>query len=62
MTTSITRDQLRFAIEDGSVIVVDALPAAPCSRWHIPGILDLVIDDVNDQAPQLLAARPWPSG
>jgi rhodanese-related sulfurtransferase len=57
MTTSITRDQLRFAIEDGSVIVLDALPAAPYSRRHIPGTLNLVIDDVDEQAPQLLPEK-----
>ena len=32
MTTSITRDQLRFAIAYGSAIVVDTLPAAPYSQ------------------------------
>ena len=57
MTTSIIRDQLRFAIDDGSVIVVDALPAAPYSRRHIPGTLNLVIDDVDEQAPQLLPEK-----
>ena len=34
MTISITRDQLRLAIDYSSVIVVDVLPAAPCSRRH----------------------------
>jgi 3-mercaptopyruvate sulfurtransferase SseA len=52
MTTSITRDQLHFAIDnDCSVIVVDALPAATYSRRHIPGALNLVIDNVDEQAP-----------
>ena len=55
MTKLVTSDQLRFAIEDGSVIVVGALPAAPYSRRHIPGNLNLVIDDVDEQAPQLIA-------
>jgi hypothetical protein len=34
MTISITRDQLRFTIDYGSVIVVDVLPAALYSRRH----------------------------
>jgi len=57
MTTSITHDQLRFAIDYGSVIVVDALLAAPYSQRHISGALKLVIDDVDEQAPRLLPEK-----
>lgn len=54
MTTPITRDELRAALEDGSTTVVDALPAAPYGGRHLPGALNLVIDDVDGRAPQLL--------
>ncbi len=57
MAASITRDQLRLAIDHGSVIVVDTLPAAPYSRRHIPGVLNLVIDDVDEQAPRRLPEK-----
>jgi len=57
VTISITRDQLRFALYYGSVIIVDALPAMPYSRWHIPGALNLRIDDVDEQAPPLLPEK-----
>ena len=57
MTTSIIREQLRFTVDYGSVIVVDVLPAASYSRRHISGALNLVIDDVDEQAPRLLAEK-----
>jgi rhodanese-related sulfurtransferase len=57
MTISINRDQLRFTIDYGSGIVVDALPAAPYSRRHIAGALNLVIDDVDEQALRLLPEK-----
>jgi rhodanese-related sulfurtransferase len=58
MTISINRDQLRFTIDYGSgIVVVDALPAAPYSRRHIAGALNLVIDDVDEQALRLLPEK-----
>lgn len=57
MTTSITRDQLRTAIGDRTVTVVDALPAGPFQRRHLPGALNLVIDDADTDAALLLPDR-----
>ena len=57
MTTSITRDQLRAAIDDDTVIVVDALPAAPYGRRHLPGALNLVAEDADAKAADLLPDR-----
>lgn len=54
MTASIGRDQLRTAIDNQTVVVVDALPAAPYRRRHIPGALNLVEDDAYTKAPDLL--------
>jgi mannose-6-phosphate isomerase-like protein (cupin superfamily) len=43
MPAFITRDELRSVLE--SVIVVDALPAAPYGQRHLPGALNLVAED-----------------
>ncbi|MCP9488188.1 MAG: rhodanese-like domain-containing protein [Gaiellaceae bacterium MAG52_C11] len=53
MTTSISREQLLFAIDEGAVTLVDALPAAPYNRRHLPGALNLVEDEI-EKAPELL--------
>jgi rhodanese-related sulfurtransferase len=57
MTTTITRDALRVAIADGTAVVVDALPAGPYARRHLPGALNLVSDDVDARAADLLPNR-----
>jgi rhodanese-related sulfurtransferase len=54
MTSPITRDELRAAIDSGTVTVVDALPVALYSRRHIPGALNLVEDEVDVETPWLL--------
>ena len=54
MTTPITRDELQSAIDDRAAIVLDALPAAPYGRRHLPGALNLVVDDVDADAARLL--------
>jgi hypothetical protein len=40
-----------------AVIVIDTLSAAPCSWRHLPGTRNLVIDDVDEQTPQLLPEK-----
>src|SRR5262245_44385125 len=60
MTTSISRDELRTAIDGGTVTVIDALPAAPYSRRHLPRALNLVIDDADATASELLPDRGAP--
>ena len=54
MTTLITRDALRTAIDRGSVTVVDALPASYYAQQHLPGALNLVEADVDTQAARVL--------
>jgi rhodanese-related sulfurtransferase len=49
MSTAITRDELRAAIEDGSVTVVDALPAVPFGQRHLPGALNVVAEDSDTE-------------
>lgn len=57
MTTLITRDELRTAIESGSVTVLDALPAGYFEKAHLPTALNLVAADVEALAPTLLPDR-----
>lgn len=54
MTALISRDELRAAIDDGSVIVVDALGGEYWARQHLPGAVPLVADDVAARAAELL--------
>jgi rhodanese-related sulfurtransferase len=54
MSPSIGREELRHAIDAGAVIVVDALPAAPYRRRHLPGALNLVEEDAATKARQVL--------
>ena len=42
---------------DGTAVVVDALPAAPYSRRHLPGALNLVIDEADTRAAEVLPDR-----
>jgi rhodanese-related sulfurtransferase len=54
MTTLITRDELRDAIERGEVTVVDALPASYYDQQHLPGALNLFVDEARDRALEVL--------
>lgn len=54
MTTQITLDKLRDAIDNGTVTVVDALPAAPYSTRHLPGALNLTSEEAEAKAAELL--------
>lgn len=57
MTAQITRDELRTAIAEGSVTVVDALPESYYTQVHLPGALNLVEADVAARAAELLPDR-----
>ncbi|HUR15466.1 MAG TPA: rhodanese-like domain-containing protein [Mycobacteriales bacterium] len=54
MTALITRNELRRAMAAGTVTVVDALPAAYYDQQHLPGAINLVATDVDQQAHNLL--------
>lgn len=54
MTALISRDELRTAIDNGEVTVVDALPASYYDQQHLPGAHNLVAEDVADKAAALL--------
>jgi mannose-6-phosphate isomerase-like protein (cupin superfamily) len=55
--TSITRDELRSALDEDSVTVVDALPAAPYGQRHLPGALNLVEEDPDARVDEVLPDR-----
>ena len=57
MTSPITRDQLRAALDEGTVTVVDALPASPYGQRHIPRALNPVEDDAGARSSDLLPDR-----
>jgi rhodanese-related sulfurtransferase len=54
MTNTITREQLRNAIEAGAVTVVEALPANYYEDAHLPGAINIPHTEVRNLAPALL--------
>ncbi|MFG2056391.1 rhodanese-like domain-containing protein [Micromonospora sp. NPDC048930] len=57
MTALITRDELRAAIDAGTVTVVDALGGEYYARQHLPGAIPLVEAEVAERAGELLPDR-----
>lgn len=57
MHPTITREELRHAIERGAVTVVEALPPMYYEDAHLPGALNLPHDRVRELAPALLPDR-----
>ena len=60
MTTSITREELRRAIDEQTATLVDALPSAPYGRRHIPGAHNLTHEEVEARAASILPNRDAP--
>lgn len=60
MTELISRNDLRDAIETGSVVVLDTLPASYYEQAHLPGALNLVESDVAALAPTLIPEKATP--
>ncbi|WP_406637675.1 rhodanese-like domain-containing protein [Amycolatopsis sp. WGS_07] len=54
MVKPITRDEVKRRIDAGTAIVVEALPAEYYAKAHLPGALNLPVDDVEELAPTLL--------
>jgi rhodanese-related sulfurtransferase len=54
MTNLITRDELHEAIDQGTVTVVDALPASYYDQQHLPGAVNLFVDEARDLAFDVL--------
>jgi rhodanese-related sulfurtransferase len=60
VTALITRDELRVAIDAGTVTVVDALGGEYYAKQHLPGAVPLVEADVAGRAGALLPDRSAP--
>jgi rhodanese-related sulfurtransferase len=54
MTTLITRDDLRTAIANGQVTLVDALPATYFEQQHLPGAVNLYVEEASARASEVL--------
>ncbi len=54
MTNLISRAELRDAIENDAVTVVEALPAAYYEAGHLPGAINVPHTEVRELAPALL--------
>ncbi|MGA4844447.1 rhodanese-like domain-containing protein [Streptomyces sp. G45] len=57
MTALITRDELKAAIDAGTVTVLDTLGGEYYAKQHLPGALELVRADVDARADALLPDR-----
>jgi rhodanese-related sulfurtransferase len=54
VTSTITRAELKTGLDAGTITAVDALPESYYTQQHLPGALNLVADDVETHAGQLL--------
>ncbi|WP_433221560.1 rhodanese-like domain-containing protein [Microtetraspora malaysiensis] len=57
MTALITRDELRAAIDAGTVTVIDALGGEYYAKQHLPNALPLTPTEVDARAAALLPDR-----
>lgn len=57
MARTITRDELRRAIEGGEVVVVETLGPAYYADAHLPGAINIPHTEVEALAPALLPDR-----
>ena len=60
MTALISREELKAAIEDGTVTVVDTLGGDYYAKEHLPGAVPLVPSEVEEGAAALLPDRDAP--
>ena len=54
MTSTISRDELKAGLDAGTITAVDALPESYYTQQHLPGALNMVADDVETRAGELL--------
>lgn len=57
MTTLISRDELKAAIDEGTVTVVDALGGDYYAKQHLPAAVALTPHDVDTMASSVLPDR-----
>jgi rhodanese-related sulfurtransferase len=54
MTTLITRGELQAAIAKGGLTLVDALPSGYFEQQHLPGAVNLFVDEAAGRAAEVL--------
>ena len=54
MTVLITRDELEAAIANDEVTLVDALPASYFEQQHLPGAVNLYVEEAAARAAEVL--------
>ena len=57
MTDLITRDELQAAIADSEVTLVDALPASYFEQLHLPGAVNLFVEEAAARAASVLTDK-----
>jgi rhodanese-related sulfurtransferase len=60
MTKTITREELKSAIDAGEAIVVETLRAEHFEQGHLPGAIHIHYEAVKDTAPELLPDKHRP--
>jgi rhodanese-related sulfurtransferase len=50
----ISRDEISRRLNDPSLTIVDVLPASSFAETHIPGAINLPLEDMRDRARDLL--------
>lgn len=54
MAQTISRDEVKTGLDAGTLTLVDALPESYYNQQHLPGAINLVADDVDTRAAELL--------
>lgn len=52
--SEISRDELHRRLHDSSLTIVDVLPSISYAEAHIPGAINLPLEQVHDHARELL--------
>jgi rhodanese-related sulfurtransferase len=54
MTSLISRSDLEAGLADGTLTAVDALPESYYEQQHLPGAINVVVDDTEARTSELL--------
>ena len=60
MAETISRDELKHAIDTGRVTVVETLREEHFAQGHLPGALHIHFEDIGEKAPALLPDKNAP--
>ena len=52
--SEISRDELRLRLHDPKLTILDVLPAISYAEAHIPGAINIPLEQVHDHARELL--------